>query len=92
MGRDPSKLLAVIDANEAAIEKRLAFDLDRAGERPRPAVHRPRGRRRDRARQADRWIFSELARSSFRWRAVESNDAGRNWSLVQEMSASRTNA
>jgi hypothetical protein len=36
-----------------------------------------------------RWIFSEIARSSFRWRAVESNDAGRNWSLVQEMSARR---
>jgi hypothetical protein len=36
-----------------------------------------------------RWIFSEIAPSSFRWRAVESNDAGRSWSLVQEMSARR---
>ena len=36
-----------------------------------------------------RWIFSEIAPNSFRWRAVESNDAGRNWSVVQEMSARR---
>jgi hypothetical protein len=36
-----------------------------------------------------RWIFSEVAPNSFRWRAVESNDAERNWSLVQEMSARR---
>lgn len=35
------------------------------------------------------WIFSEIAPNSSPWRAVESNDAGRNWSLVQEMSARR---
>jgi hypothetical protein len=35
------------------------------------------------------WVFSQITPSSFRWRAVESNDAGRNWSLVQEMSARR---
>jgi hypothetical protein len=36
-----------------------------------------------------RWIFSEIAPKSFRWRAVESDDAGRSWSLVQEVSARR---
>jgi hypothetical protein len=36
-----------------------------------------------------RWIFSKIVPSSFHWRAVESNDAGRSWSLVQEMSARR---
>jgi hypothetical protein len=36
-----------------------------------------------------RWIFSEVAPNSFRWRAIESNDAGRTWSLIQAMSARR---
>ena len=36
-----------------------------------------------------RWIFSEITPSSFEWHAIESNNAGRNWSLVQEMSARR---
>jgi hypothetical protein len=36
-----------------------------------------------------RWTFSEIAPSSVRWRGDESNDAGRDWSLVQERSAHR---
>lgn len=36
-----------------------------------------------------RWIFSDITPSAFRWRAVESQDGGHTWSLVQEMVARR---
>jgi hypothetical protein len=57
--------------------------------------HRMRGRRRadiqrdDRGSAVNPYAVPEIAPSSFRWRAVESNDVGRSWSLVQEMSAHR---
>jgi len=40
-------------------------------------------------RVVTQWIFSDIAASSFRWRAVESYDDGCTWSIVQEMSARR---
>jgi hypothetical protein len=36
-----------------------------------------------------KWIFSDITSESFRWRAVESNDAWLTQQKVQEMSASR---
>jgi len=36
-----------------------------------------------------RWIFSEIAADTFRWRAVESTDAGKTFALRQEMAARR---
>lgn len=39
-----------------------------------------------------RWIFSEIAPDSFRWRAVSSTDGGRSWVIEQEMSARRRRA
>jgi len=37
-----------------------------------------------------RWIFSEIKRRSFHWRAEVSQDAGKSWQLAQEMSVRRT--
>ena len=36
-----------------------------------------------------KWIFSEIAPRSFRWRAEESRDDGKSWSLVEEMQIRR---
>jgi hypothetical protein len=36
-----------------------------------------------------RWIFSEVTADSFSWRAVDSNDDGATWNLLQEMKARR---
>jgi hypothetical protein len=36
-----------------------------------------------------RWIFSDITRDSFHWRAVDSGDGGTSWQLLQEMSARR---
>jgi|GEM_PF-303200 len=36
-----------------------------------------------------KWIFSEITNNSFRWRAVESEDGGRTWRLLQEMHVRR---
>ncbi len=36
-----------------------------------------------------RWIFSDMERDAFRWRAVSSPDGGHTWELEQEMSARR---
>jgi hypothetical protein len=36
-----------------------------------------------------RWIFSEITRDSFSWRAVDSKDDGESWTLLQEMKARR---
>ncbi len=36
-----------------------------------------------------RWIFSDVRPESFHWRAVESQDGGASWTLVQEMGARR---
>jgi len=38
-----------------------------------------------------RWIFSEIKRNSFRWRAIESGDGGKTWRLLQEMQVRRSN-
>lgn len=38
----------------------------------------------------ERWIFSEITPSAFRWRAEESADAGQTWKLVEEMHIRRT--
>jgi len=36
-----------------------------------------------------RWIFSDVKADSFRWRAVESFDQGKNWKTLQEMRVRR---
>ena len=36
-----------------------------------------------------RWIFSQVAATSFRWRNIESSDDGATWTTVQEMAAQR---
>jgi hypothetical protein len=36
-----------------------------------------------------RWIFSEITADSFSWRAVDSNDDGESWTLLQDMKARR---
>ena len=37
----------------------------------------------------ERWIFSEIKPSSFRWRAVESHDNQETWKLTEEMHVQR---
>jgi len=36
-----------------------------------------------------RWVFTDVAPASFRWRAEESSDGGSRWNVVQEMAARR---
>lgn len=36
-----------------------------------------------------RWIYSEISRDSFRWRAESSSDGGKTWRLDQEMRVRR---
>ncbi len=36
-----------------------------------------------------RWIFSDIRKTSFAWRHVETRDDGRTWTLVQRMVATR---
>ena len=31
------------------------------------------------------WIFFDISRDEFKWKALESNDGGRNWELSGEM-------
>jgi hypothetical protein len=33
----------------------------------------------------ERWIFSEITRDSFKWRAIESHDDQKTWKLTEEM-------
>ena len=40
-------------------------------------------------RELSRWIFSHIAKESFRWRAVVSTDGGTTWITEQEMVARR---
>lgn len=37
----------------------------------------------------ERWIFSDIAATHFRWRYIASTDGGATWALVQEMAAHR---
>jgi hypothetical protein len=37
----------------------------------------------------ERWIFSEIAGNSFRWRSVESHDNENTWQLTEEMQVRR---
>lgn len=37
----------------------------------------------------ENWIFSEIARDAFRWRAEESRDEGKTWALTEEMRVAR---
>lgn len=38
----------------------------------------------------ERWIFSDITPSSFRWRAEESFDGGKTWKLTEEMRIRRS--
>ena len=38
-----------------------------------------------------RWIFSEITKNAFRWRAVESQDGGKTWQLMQRKTNYGTN-
>ncbi len=40
----------------------------------------------------ERWIYSEMARESFRWHAEESHDAGRTWRVTEIIHARRAAA
>ncbi len=37
----------------------------------------------------EHWIFSEIEPASFRWRAEESSDGGKTWTLTEEMRIGR---
>ena len=39
---------------------------------------------------SEHWIFSEITPASFRWRAVESRDKERTWTVTEEMHACRS--
>ena len=75
-------------------DRRLALDLDRPGERPRPALHRAPGRRRHPAVSDEdepqlRWRFTEITVRSFVWRGEISHDRGATWTLDEEMRITR---
>jgi hypothetical protein len=38
-----------------------------------------------------RWIFSEISSNKFHWRAIKSDDGGKNWKLTEEMNVIRKN-
>jgi len=40
----------------------------------------------------DRWIFSDVTATSFRWRAMQSIDGGSTWTAWQEMDARRVSS
>ncbi len=42
------------------------------------------------SQERGRWIFSEITKNSFRWRAVESEDGGKTWRTIQEMQVRRS--
>ncbi len=44
------------------------------------------------ADRLERWIFSDIAPTGFRWRYVASDDGGSTWTTVQEMAARRASA
>jgi len=37
----------------------------------------------------ERWVFSEITHTSFRWRSEETHDHGKTWILTAEMQARR---
>ena len=37
----------------------------------------------------EKWIFSDITPDSFRWRSVETHDAGKTWTLTEEMQIRR---
>jgi len=40
----------------------------------------------------EKWIFSEITPTSFRWRSVETHDNGKTWKLTEEMQIRRSRA
>jgi len=38
----------------------------------------------------EKWIFSEITPTSFRWRSVETHDNGKTWRLTEEMQVRRS--
>lgn len=38
----------------------------------------------------EKWIFSDIAPESFRWRSVETHDNGKTWQLTEEMQVRRS--
>ena len=75
-------------------DRRLALDLDRPGERPRPALHRAAGDGdillvSDEDEPQLRWRFTEIEVRSFVWRGEISHDRGATWTLDEEMRITR---
>ena len=76
-------------------DRRLALDMERTGQRPRPTLHHHRSTRArrhqscfsDRGNPQLRWRFTDIAPGSFRWRAEISRDACATWSFDQQMLA-----
>jgi len=44
------------------------------------------------AETPEKWIFSEITTTSFRWRAEETHDGGKTWLLTEEMHIQRAGA
>jgi N-acetylneuraminic acid mutarotase len=40
----------------------------------------------------EKWIFSQITSTSFRWRSVETHDNGKTWQLTEEMKVRRSRA
>ncbi len=61
------------------------FDVRRAGDEIVLDLRKEAG-------NLERWVFSDIRPSAFRWRAEESADGGTTWRLVEEMRIRRTEA